>query len=285
MHSIKLPYREAENETGRGGKREKMRKAMKLYLCYVSVILRSTMQYKLSFILMLLGRFILAFNGFIAIWFLFSGFTRIGAYSFSDVLLCFSVIQMSFSIAECMGSGFKSFSGMIRKGEFDRMLLRPRSPILQVLGTRFELGRLGPMITAVITLVIGIRKSSLTWDPARIITLLMMVAGGSILFTALFMLGASLCFFAVEDAGIINVLTYGAREHGKYPIDIYGKRMMAFCTYIIPYTLIQYYPLQFLLGKTQHWQYALYPIGSILFCFLCYLIWRWGLSSYKSCGN
>lgn len=263
----------------------RLRKSIRLYGCYVSVILQSTMQYKLSFLLMLIGRFLMAFNGFIALYFLFSGFTQIKGYTYGDVLLCFSIIQMSFSIAECFGSGLKAFSGIIKRGEFDRMLLRPCSPILQVVGTKFELGRLGPMVTAVITLIIGIRISHVRWDLGTVSTLLFMILGGTLLFLGLFMLGASFCFFSIEDAGIMNVLTYGANEHGKYPIDIYGKGLMRFCTYVIPYTLIQYYPLQYLLGKSNHWQYGLYPFGAILFLALCYIIWLFGMKNYKSCGN
>ncbi len=264
---------------------KRIRKNIRIYRKYVSVVLQGAMQYKLSFVLMLIGRFILAFNGFVAIFFLFSGFEQIKGYTFGDILLCFSIMQMSFSIAECFGSGFKAFSWIIKRGEFDRMMLRPCSLVLQVIGTRFELGRLGPMVTAVITLVIGIRESQIIWSAGRVFTLAAMILGGAVLFMGLFMFGASLCFFSIEDAGIINVLTYGAKEHGKYPIDIYGKGLMKFCTYVIPYALVQYYPLQFLLGKTKRWQYGLFPLGIIVFAGACYLVWRWGVRNYKSCGN
>jgi ABC-2 type transport system permease protein len=112
-----------------------------------------------------------------------------------------------------------------------------------------------------------------------------MILGGAALFLGLFMLGACFCFFSIEDAGIMNVLTYGAKEHGKYPIDIYGKGLMRFCTYVIPYTLIQYYPLQYLLGKSREWHYAFFPFGTIIFIALCYVIWIWGMKHYKSTGN
>jgi ABC-2 type transport system permease protein len=263
----------------------RIKETIRLYGMYVSVIVLGTMQYKLSFILMLIGRFIISFNGFIAISFLFSGFTQIKGYTYSDVLMCFAVIQMSFSLTEFLANGFKAISITIRKGEFDRMLLRPRSTILQVLGTRFELGRTGPIITAIITLIVGIRDSSIQWGIGRIMTLAIMIVGGMMLFIGLFMLGASFNFFLIEDGGVLNMLTYGAREHGKYPIDIYGKRLMQFCTYIIPYTLIQYYPLQYLLGKTDRWIYGMYPFGTVIFLAVCYLAWRFGMKNYKSCGN
>ena len=76
-----------------------MIKNLKLYAKYASVCTQSVMQYKLSFLLMIIGRFILAFNELLAIKFLFSGFTELKGYTYGDVLLCFSVIQMSFTLS------------------------------------------------------------------------------------------------------------------------------------------------------------------------------------------
>lgn len=165
------------------------------------------------------------------------------------------------------------------------MMVRPCSLILQVTGSRFELGRTGPLLTALITLVLGVRHSQITWNIMTVFTIAAMIIGGMLLFIGLFMLEASFCFFSIEDTSLINVLTYGAKSHGKYPIDIYGKGIMRFCTYIIPYTLIQYYPLQFLLGKTNSWYLAFCPFGIIVLLLICYFIWCFGVKHYKSCGS
>lgn len=263
----------------------KIKENMILYVKYASVCTRSVMQYKMSFLLMILGRFLMAFTELIAIKFLFSGFEQIRGYTYGDILLCFSIIQMSFTLAELFGNGFKAFSGMVREGTFDRMMVRPRSLILQIMGTRFEIGRTGPLLTAFITLILGIRNSRIKWNILTTGTLLAMILGGALLFIGLFMLGASFCFFSVEDTSLMNVLTYGAKSHGKYPIDIYGKGIMRFCTFVVPYTLIQYYPLQFLLGKTGQWQLAFCPLGIGVFLAVCYIIWRFGVRHYKSCGS
>ena len=262
-----------------------MKRNLRLYVLYVSAVLRSSMQYKLSFVLMAIGRFLVAFNGLLGLMFLFSGFQGLKDYSYGDVLLCFAIMQMGFYISECVGTGFKTFSGMVRRGEFDRILLRPCSAVLQVLGSRFELGRLGMLASALVTLVWGIRKSEINWNVARVFTLFAMVFGGMLLFIGLFMVEAAVCFFFIEGAGSMNILTYGANEHGKYPIDIYGKGLMRFCTYVIPYTLVQYYPLQFLLGKSDKMIYGLYPFGIVGFFTVCYIFWRFGVRHYKSCGS
>lgn len=263
----------------------KIKENMKLYFKYASVCTQSVMQYKLSFLLMIIARFLIAFCELIAIKFLFSSFAQIKGYTYGDILLCFSVIQMSFTFAELFGNGFKVFSGMVRGGDFDRMMVRPRSLLLQVIGSRFEVGRTGPLLTAIITLVLGIKYSQITWNIMKIWTMIAMIIGGMLLFIGLFILEASFCFFSIEDTSLMNVLTYGAKSHGKYPIDVYGKGILQFCTYVIPYTLIQYYPLQFLLGKTHNWHLAFYPLGIIIFWFICYFIWQFGVKHYKSCGS
>lgn len=263
----------------------KMKRNVRLYFLYVSAVLRGTMQYKASFILMVIGRFLVAFNGLLAVFFLFSGFSQIKGYTYGDVLLCFAVMQMSFSMSECIASGFSAFSGIVRRGEFDRILLRPCSPVLQILGSKFDLGRIGMMITAVITLLLGIANSHIVWNTLRVLALLLMLAGGTLLFTGLFMVGAAVCFFSLEESGCMNILTYGAKEHGKYPIDIYGKGIMRLCTYAVPYTLVQYYPLQYLLGKSDNWYYSFYPLGTPVFLALCYAFWRFGMRHYKSSGS
>ena len=51
----------------------------------------------------------------------------------------------------------------------------------------------------------------------------------------------------------MNVFTDGAREFGKYPIAVYGKKALLFTTFIIPYALIQYYPLMYLIGRETKW--------------------------------
>lgn len=60
---------------------------------------------------------------------------------------------MEFSLAETFARGFDQFSSIIGNGTFDRIMVRPRSSVLQVLGQRIEFTRLGRMVQAVIILL------------------------------------------------------------------------------------------------------------------------------------
>ena len=265
--------------------KEKIKSKGKLYFHYLSVALRSTMQYKTSFYLMVTGRFLLFFNGILGVYFMFSRFGHVKGYTFGEVLLCFAIIQADFALAECIGSGFAAFAGIVRQGEFDRVLLRPRSTILQVLGSQFRIDRIGLIFQAVFMFTYGVVISPVEWTFGRIMTVCFMLLGGTTLFVSFFLLRAAFTFFTLDGIELVNILTYGAQEHGKYPIDIYGKKMLKFCTYVIPYTLIQYYPLQYLLGRTNRWYYGVYPLCAVCFLLICYGMWRFGMRHYQSAGS
>ena len=209
----------------------------------------------------------------------------IAKYNYSEVLLCFSIVLLQFSLAEMFVRGFDMFAGIVRQGEFDRILVRPRNEILQVLGSRFEITRIGRMVQALIIFVYGIKNSHIEWTFTRGLTVIFMLLGGCALFSGLFMIYASFCFFTLEGLEFMNVFTDGGREYGKYPIDVYGKRMLQFATIIIPYALVQYYPLQYLLGKTESVIYIVLPLAAILFLIPCWFLWRFGVRKYKSSGS
>ena len=128
---------------------------IKLYKHYISINLRGMMQYKTSFFLSAMGQFLISFNVFLGIFFLFQRFSKVEGFTYSQVLLCFSILLLEFSLAESFARGFDTFSEMVRQGEFDRILVRPRGEILQVLGSNFELTRIGRMLQALVMFVYG----------------------------------------------------------------------------------------------------------------------------------
>lgn len=267
------------------GVSDKMSNALKLYKHYMSINIRSAMQYKTSFLLMVVGQFLVSFNVFLGIFFMFQRFSEVKGFGYSEVVLCYGIVLLQFSLAEMYARGFDTFSGMVRSGNFDRVLVRPRNEVLQVLGSKFELTRIGRMFQAVVMFVYGIVKCDVSWTLPKIMTVIFMLIGGTALFSGLFLIYAALCFFTLDGLEFMNVLTDGAKEYGKYPIGVYGKRLLQITTFIIPYALVQYYPLLYVLGRTEQMWYMFLPVVACLFLIPCYILWRFGVSSYKSSGS
>lgn len=215
---------------------------------------------------------------------MFQRFPSVVGFTYSEVLLCYGIVLMEFSIAEALARGFDTFPSMIRHGEFDRIMVRPRNEIFQVLGTHIEFTRIGRIFQAIVMFTYGIHGSDVSWNFGKILVVILMLMGGTALFCGLFLIYAAICFFTLEGLEVMNILTDGAREYGKYPVNIYGKGILFLCTFLVPYALVQYYPFLSLLDRGPWW-YGLLPLCAIVFLLPCYGLWRLGVRRYKSSGS
>jgi ABC-2 type transport system permease protein len=258
---------------------------MRLYLKYASIILRSQMQYKASFVMTSIGQFLVAFTTFLGMYFLFNRFNSVSGFTFSEVLLCFAIVLSAFSLAECFVRGFDAFSGIISNGEFDRIMVRPRNEIFQVLASRIEFARIARLLQAVLMFCYAIPRSDIIWTIDKVMTAAFMIVGGFFVFSGLFIIYASICFFTIEGLEFMNIFTDGSREFGKYPLSIYGDGVLKFLTYVVPIALFQYYPFTYLIGRTNNKVYMVLPLIGVLFLIPSLMFWRIGIKHYKSTGS
>lgn len=112
--------------------------------------------------------------------------------------------------------------------------------------------------------VYGIANSGIDWNLPKVITVLFMLIGGTAVFSGLFLVYAALCFFTLDGLEFMNVFTDGAREYGKYPIGVYGEKILLFSTFVIPYALVQYYPLLYLLDMRNSAGYVFLPLLGVV---------------------
>ena len=124
----------------------------------------------------------------------------------------------------------------------------------------------------------------MVWTALRCLCLALMILSGVCVFSALFLIYSAISFFTLEGLEFMNCFTDGAREHFAYPLEVYGEGILKFGTYVIPYALFSYYPLQFLLGRAGE-EYALLPLLAPLFLVPAYALWRLGVRKYKSAGS
>lgn len=258
---------------------------MMLYLKYFAIHLKSEMQYKASFLFLTVGNFLMQFSTFLGVYFMFFLFHDVNGFTYEQVLLCFAVVIMAFSLAEMFGSGFERLSGMLGNGEFDRALVRPRNIAFQILVSRMGFFRIGATVQAAIVFFWAVPNSGVLWTWDKVLTLSLMVICGSLIFSALFLVQATFAFFTTEGLEFMNILTYGGRDHGRYPYSIYGKEVLRFLTFVIPLALFQYYPLLYLLDIEQGVLYMLAPLFGLLFFVPGYVFFRFGLRRYKSTGS
>lgn len=260
---------------------------MNLYLQYLKIRFKSQTVYRMSFILLCIGQFFVPFFVFIGLKLLFAKFHQIGDYSFDRVALLYGTIHTSFALAECFGRGFDSFSLLVRNGEFDRLMVRPQSLFLQVLGSRFEFTRIGRLVQGLAVLTMALSAAEVHWTVLKGLTVLLMILGGSMVFVSVMILFATTSFWVVERLEIANLFTDGGKEMAQYPISIYWDKVRQFFTFVIPFALVNYLPLNYIynvVGYT-HPFYAVIPVFAIIFIFPCMAIWYFGVKHYQSTGS
>lgn len=258
---------------------------MKLYLKSLRYHFKSEMEYKASFIVSIISQFILFFVQIFAVIALFDKFSNIKGFTMYEVLLCYGIITFGYAFNEVFARGVDAFDHHIVEGTFDRLLLRPKNIMLQILCSDANFLKLARLIMSLIVVVVSIIKIGILWTPLKVITLIFMLISAIIIFFGIFTLAAAYCFITVQGLEVRNVFTDGGRYMAQYPIGIFKKGFAYFFTFIIPYAFVNYYPLLYILGKNDNHLFAFSPLITIIYLIPCLLIFKLGMKKYSSTGS
>ena len=258
---------------------------MKLYIDYLKLHFKTILEYKLSFILSLIAQIFVFFSYYVIILSLFQKFNNLQGYNIYEIMLTFSIIHFGFSMNETFARGIDQFDSLIIDGSFDRLLLRPKNILLQVVGYRIDYAKFSRVAQSIVIMIISLVKLEINWSILKIVTLILMLMSSIAIFFGIFLLAASYCFITVQGLEVRNLFTDGGKHTAQYPIGIFNKYFVKIFTYVIPYALVNYYPLQYFIGKTDNIYYAFLPLIVLLYLIPCFLIFNKGSKNYLSTGS
>ena len=258
---------------------------------YMSASLRAQMQYPMSAILIAVGQFVATIIDLVAIWVLFARFGAVDGWRFGDVAMFFGLISISFAIADFLSRGFDVLgTEFIKTGNFDRILLRPRTATLQLMGHNFRFNRAGRLAQGLVVTVIGTQSLGFHWTVSAIALALWTIAGGVALFVGLMVIQGALSFWTTESLEVMNLLTYGGVQAAQFPLGLYEKWFRNFLIFVVPIGCVAYFPVLAILGKpdplgTPSWLLPFTPLAGFAFLALSFLAWRAGVAKYTSTGS
>lgn len=267
-----------------------LRTEFALYLRFIGARVRSQMQYKASFVLDVISRFMVNGLELAAIFILFSRFSSLGGWGVGEIAFLYGLVTLSFALHEVVAQSFEDFTYTVRQGEFDRILLRPVTPIVQVLASDFQLKRLGRALTGVVALGLALARVHITWTTGKVLYFPVVILSGVLLFAAIDLIGATFCFWTIERTEVMNVFTYGGVFMSSYPIEIYQAWIRRTFTFIIPIAFVAYYPGLYFLGREDplglpRFISFLTPLVTLAFCAVAFWFWEWGVRHYQSTGS
>jgi ABC-2 type transport system permease protein len=261
-----------------------------LYARLVGAQLRSQMQYKVSFLLALIGSFLSCVTEFGAVLVLFSRIPLLAGWSLAEVALLYGMSGVCFAVAELFAAALDNFQVHIVQGTFDRVLVRPRGALFQVLSEDFALRRVGRIGQAALVLLVALRLLSIDLSLDRALVLVLALVSGTVIYFTIFVLGASFCFWTVQGKEATHVFTYGGDGLASYPLDIYRGSVRRFFTFIVPLAFVSYQPALYLLDRQDPLGLPdagrlLSPVAALVMAALARYAWQLGVRHYQSTGT
>lgn len=264
--------------------------ALRLYGRYASISLRSQLEYRASFLMQAAGQFLVTGVEFFAMVALFHRFGAIRGWTLQEVAFFYGLISITFALSDAVSRGFDVFGNTVKYGEFDRLLLRPRSTVLQLFGHELTLRRIGRLAQGLAVLVFAVSDLDVAWSADRAALLVFAIASGVCLFVGLTILQATSAFWTTESLEVWNAFSYGGVFMSQYPIAIYRPWFRRFFTFVIPLACINYLPGVAVLGRADplgtpvavQW---LAPLAGPLFLLIALQFWKLGVRHYQSTGS
>lgn len=264
--------------------------ALRLYRRFLGISLRAQLEYRASFLLQMLGNLLITGAEFFALWALYDRFGQVRGWTLAEAALLFGLVNVSFACAEALAYGFDAFASMVKAGDFDRLLLRPRSLVLQLMGQHLALKNAGRLLQSLAVFSWALASLDLAWTPGMVVLLAVAWLGAVALFFGLMVLQATLAFWTTEALEVVNALTYGGVATAQFPLSIYPAWLRHFFIFAVPLGCVTYLPVLAILGRPAPeglpesflW-YA--PAAGFLFLWLALSFFRAGVRHYTSTGS
>lgn len=263
-----------------------MKRYFRLYSKFLQQYIKSLMEYRLDFILGLIGFIFVQMTGVIFLNLVFSCIPNLKGWNFYEILFIYGLAQIPRGIDHIFTDYLWIFSWKtIVEGEFDRYLLRPINPLFQVISQSFQPDGFGELIIGIVLVVISSINLDFSWGFVKILSLIMIIIFATLIYTGIKLAATSIAFWT-KFAQSYLFMVYQFSGFAKYPIGIYPKVIKGILTFIIPFAFTGYYPGAYLLGRES----MLVGVGmtviiSIIVITIAYFIWLKGIKVYESSGS
>ena len=267
-----------------------MAESLALYARLVSARVRGQWQYRTSFALDVVGVFLVTFLNFAAILVIFDNVPQLAGWSVQEVALLYGIAGVAFSFAELAVGHLDLLPQLIRDGNFDLLLVRPRSSLLQVIASDFRIRQFGRLLQSIAVLVYAVVALDISWTADRLAMIVVAVLAGAAIFAAIWVAGITIVFWAVEGRESVNAFTDGGNFLSEYPIDVYAKWLQRFVTFVVPMAFVAYFPASYVLDKPNplgapDWVPFASPAVALVAAVGAGFVWRFAVRRYRSAGG
>ena len=263
-----------------------MKRHLRLFLLYFAQYTKVRLAYKADFIIAFFSSMAATVLGFGFVLVLFTKIPKLQDWSFYEILFLYGFSLLPLGFFNIVSWNLYEFGDLyIIEGRFDRIMLRPVDTLFQVLFEKFRLESLQEVITGLLVVTISLRKLNVPWHTVDYFWFVLMVAAGTFIYLAVFLILTAVSFWFEDRVGIVppvfNMLTFG-----RYPLTIYNVYIQFLLSWIVPFGFASFYPTTHFLGREAFSSYFyLVPVVAVAFSMLAIIVWNRGVANYSSTGS
>jgi ABC-2 type transport system permease protein len=233
---------------------------------------------------------LIGFLGIPSLLLLTRAFPSIGGWNFYMLGFMIALKQMAGGIHHALFFSFYQHHELIRNGEFDRLLVRPVHPLLQIMASSLDLSAIGSFLPGLVLFSITSPQVAIEWNLANVAFLVVVVLCGAVIEWSVYLFFAAFDFW-VEEQECMGYIPDTFRESAVmyYPAHIYSRALAFVLTFVFPYAFIAYLPtlhffqvdVEMLPGFFSY----LTPVVAVVSTVIAVAFWSFGLKHYRSTGT
>ena len=258
----------------------------KLYKTFIVQHLKKLMEYRIDFLTGALSFLIGQITNIVFISIIFSQIPNLDGFLYYEIIYIYGFSLVPKGLDHLLTDNLWKVAWFwVRKGEFDKYLTRPISPLLHCIMETIQFDALGELVMGIILMVIASIELSINYTVVNIALLIVAMIFGTLLFTSIKIIGASIALWIKQSGSILQIF-YCTSDFARYPVTIYSDIVKTIVTYIIPFAFTAYYPSSYILRNND----PAFCIGgcvalSTIFFLISLFVWNRGLAAYESAGS
>lgn len=170
----------------------------------------------------------------------------------------------------------------IKNGSYDLMLIKPCPVIATTMALGFDIDSIGTLLGGVAMFIVAVCHTPLDGFWAWLLFAVFLVMGIAVLLGMICIMAAS-AFKWVGNSRIFEIYS-SVSQFGRYPATIFPRALFLVVSYILPVSMLGFFPAAALLGKADPaFLFAIIPCVA----FMLFGIWLFGrmVRLYQSAGG
>ena len=263
---------------------------IRLYFRLIQISLLARMQYRANFIVGILGLIVWNVVNLGLIGVMVTQFTSLNHWTVWQLVFLYCLWILGHSLYSLFFSHTTQLEDYLIEGTFDQFLLRPASPLIQLLGRELQYIEIADMLIGMTGISLAYAQLDLHWDGWKWSFFLIAIISGATILWAMDFLIACSAFWTGRSRGTFIIVSPFYRLVQQYPVDIFGNAFRIIVTGLIPVAFMNYYPALILLNKLDRsgsgwWLSYMSPVVALVLIVIVSGVWQQALKRYSSSGS